>query len=213
MQRQITINLFNFAGQSNTIHMQPGFFLTGIKNILFDPVKAWEVISSENRSMSLLKYGYLLPLVILVSAAGFAGSLLFTNSEQPVLYSLLVGIRLFLSFYVSVYLSSLILKEITYPLDLGRDFNTSFRLVVYSITPLLICQLFSRIFESLLFVNILSLYGFYIFWTGAEKLLNPPGYKKMPLLIAAFLEISAFMILTDLIFAKLTNKIYYAFFA
>jgi hypothetical protein len=97
-------------------------------------------------------------------------------------------------------------------LDLGREFNLSFSLIVYSITPFLLCQLLSRIFDSLLFVNIIGLYGLYIFWTGTEKLLAPPQYKKMPLLIAAAISLTGIYIVANLILTMLTDRVFYAFF-
>jgi hypothetical protein len=114
--------------------------------------------------------------------------------------------------FISVYLTSYILGEITFPLDLGRDFNTSFSLVIYSVSPFLFCQVLSRLFESLLFVNIISLYGLYIFWIGAEKLLNLPQYKKMPLLIATTITFAGIYIGTDLILNMVTDRLFFAFF-
>jgi hypothetical protein len=105
------------------------------------------------------------------------------------------------------------LGEITKPLDLGKNFSVSFRLIVYSLTPLFLCQIVSQLFESLIFVNILALYGMYIFWTGAEKMLNPPDYKKMPLLITIFVVITGFFFAGNWVLTSLTDRIYYLFFA
>jgi len=105
------------------------------------------------------------------------------------------------------------LGEITYPLDLGRNFSISFMLVVFSVTPFLMCQILSHMFESLLFVNIIGLYGLYIFWIGAEKILNPPQYKKMPLLIASTITFAGIYITTHLLLSMITDRVYYSFFA
>jgi len=188
------------------------FFLKGLIRIILDPVKAWEAIDSENRPVKVVKNSFLFPVILLVSISAFAGSLLYINSQLSAVYSLFVAIKCFCLFYFTVYASAFILKEITYPLDLGRDFNISFRIVVYSVTPFLLCQVLSRFFESLIFVNLIGLYGLYIFWTGAEKLLNPPQYKKMPLLIAGTISLLVIFIASDFILTKLVDKIYYAFF-
>ena len=177
------------------------------------PVKAWEIIDSENKPVKVVKQSYLFPLLILVTASTFAGSLIFTNSELTAVYSLLVAVKSFCSLYFTIYASAYIMKEITYPLDLGRDFNISFRIIVFSLTPFLLCQVLSGLFESLLFVNVIGLYGLYIFWLGAEKLLNPPQYKKMPMLIATFIPMVGIFIVTDLVLTRLIDKVYYAFFA
>ena len=156
------------------------FFLNSIKNILLNPVKAWDTIDSENKPVKIIRNSFLFPLIILVSVSSIAGSLIFINTELSPVYSVFMGIKWFLLLFITTYLTAFILGEITFPLDLGKDFSVSFRLIVFSLTPFLLCQVLSRLFESLMFVNVIGLYGLYIFWTGAEKLLSPPHYKKMP---------------------------------
>jgi hypothetical protein len=178
-----------------------------------DPVKGWETIDSENRSIKVLRDSYLFPLIILVSVSAFVGSLIFTNTELSPVYSIFTGIKYFILLSFTIYATSFILGEITFPLDLGKDFSASFRVIVFSVTPFLLCQILSCIFESLLFVNVMGLYGLYIFWTGTEKLFNPPQYKKMPLLIASMITLSGIYIATSVVLNKLTDKIFYAFFS
>lgn len=188
------------------------FFLSGLKNIIIFPVKAWATIDSENKPVKFIINSFLLPLTILVSISAIAGSLLFTNAELSPVYSILTGIKWFLIIFITVYLTAIILGEITFPLDLGKDFSISFRLIVFSLAPFILCQILSRLFESLQFVNIIGLYGMYIFWTGAEKLLNPPQYKKMPLLIATTITLAAVYAGSNILLNVLIDKVYYAFF-
>ena len=189
------------------------FFLISLKNILLNPVKAWETIDSENRSIKVVRDSFLIPLLLLVTISTIAGSLIFINTELSPVYSILTGVKTFLAIFITVYASSLIFKEITYPLDLGRDFSVSFRIITFSITPFLICLFVSNIFESLLFLDILGLYGLYILWTGAEKLLNPPQYKKMPLLIASVITMGGVYTISVVLLNMLTDRIFYAFFS
>ncbi|MCX6255950.1 MAG: YIP1 family protein [Bacteroidia bacterium] len=189
------------------------FFLHGIKDILLNPIKGWERIDSENRTVKFVRDSFFFPLIILVSVSAFVGSFFFTNAKLSPVYSLFVGVKCFSILYFTIYATSFILSEITYPLDLGKDFNISFKIIVYSITPFLICKIFSGLFESLLFVNIIGLYGLYIFWTGAEKMLSPPKYKKMPMLIATTVTIFGIFIVTNLVLTKLIDRVYFTFFA
>jgi hypothetical protein len=188
------------------------FFLQGIANIIFNPVKAWETIDSENKPNKVLRDSLFIPLLILVSISTFVGSLIFANTELSAVYSIFVGVKSFVLLYLTTYSAAFILKEITHPLDLGRDFNISFRLIVYSIIPFILCEVLSGLFESLLFVDVIGLYGLYIFWTGAEKLLNPAQYKKMPMLIATTISIISIYAALSFVLNMLTNKIYYAYF-
>jgi hypothetical protein len=189
------------------------FLFSGLKNILLDPIKAWEIIDTENKSVKVLRVSYIFPLLFLVSASAFAGSMIFTNTELSPVYSIFVAIKYFILMFFTIYATAFVLGEITFPLDLGRDFSASLRIIVYSVTPFLLCQILSCLFESLLFVNVIGLYGLYIFWTGAEKLFNPPQYKKMPLLIASVLTLMGIYITASVVLNKLIDKIFYSFFA
>lgn len=188
------------------------FFLLWIKNIIFNPAKHWETIISENTPAKLVRNSFLFPLIILVSVSAFIGSLLFTNAELSPAYSIFVSIKCFALLLFTVYVTAYIVSEITYPLDLGKDFNISFRIVVFSITPFLFCQILSRLFESLLFVNIVGFYGLYIFWIGVEKMLTPPQYKKIPMLVATVITIAGIYIATDLLLTMIMDRIYFAIF-
>jgi hypothetical protein len=189
------------------------FFLQGIKNIILNPVKAWETIDSENRSIKILRNNLFFPLIILVSVSAIAGSLIFTNTKLSPIYSILTGLKCFGVLYFTTYATAFIFSEITYPLDLGKNFNISFRIIVYSMVPFLICQILSRLFESLLFVNIIGLYGLYIFWVGTDKMLTPPQYKKMPMLIATAITLTGVYVAINLILTMLVDRVYFAYLA
>jgi hypothetical protein len=193
--------------------MNFNFFLKGIKNIVFTPAKFWETVISEHPSAGIIRNSFFIPLVLLIALSAFFGSLLLANAEMTASYSLLLSIKNIIVIFIAVYASSYLLGEITYPLDLGKDFNISYSLVVFSATPFLLCQILSRMFESLLFVNIIGLYGLSVFWIGAEKILNPPQYKKMPLLIAATITFAGIYIVTDLFLGMITDRLYYSFLA
>ncbi|HEX2969639.1 MAG TPA: YIP1 family protein [Bacteroidales bacterium] len=188
------------------------YFISGLKNILSDPSKAWGIINAEHKPLNVIRQSIVLPLVLLVSVAAMAGSLMFSNNSLPPAYSVFTGLRTFLVLIITIYVASYVLGEITYPLDLGKDFYTSFTIVSFSFVPFMLCQIFSGLFESLLFVNIIGLYGLYIFWAGAEKFLDPPQYKKMPLLIATSVIAVGIYIITNEILKTVLDKLFYAIF-
>lgn len=189
------------------------FLYHRIKYIILNPVKGWDTIHSENRPIKDVRGSFFFPLIILVSIAAFVGSVIFTNPGLSIIYSVLIGIKYFLLLYFTIYASAFIFKEITFALDLGRDFTVSFKMIAYSTAPFLICQIISRIFESFIFVNVLSFYGLYIFWIGAEKMLNPPEYKKTPMLIAASFTFTGLYIATNFLLKMIVDRIYFTFFA
>lgn len=188
-------------------------FLNRLRFVIFNPVKAWDIIETEKRPVKDERNSFLFPVLVIVAVFAFAGSLLFSNSGLSPVYSLFVSIRYFITDLAVVYASAVVLVEITKALDLGRNFGVSLRLIVYSFTPLFLCQMASSLFESLIFVNVLSLYGIYIFWTGAVKMLNPPEHKRRPMLVAILVVSVELYVALTILLSSLTDRIYFAFFA
>ncbi len=182
-----------------------------VKSIILDPEKTWEAIHYENRPVKFVRGSFFFPLVILVAISAFLGSILFTNTGVSEVYSVLVGIKYFLLLCLVLYGTSFILNEITSYLDLGRDSALTFKLVVYSSAPFLLCQIVSRLFESFIFVNVLALYGLYIFWTGTVKMLNPPENKRMPLLVSTAVVYIALIIAGNWALTQIIDKVYFTF--
>jgi hypothetical protein len=181
--------------------------------ILFSPAKAWESIYSEKRPLKDTRNSFLFPLTILVAISAIAGSFFIANRQLSFIYSLFAGLKYFILLLAVIYSSAVVLKEMTYALDLGRDFSVAFKLIVYSFTPLYICLTVSCLFESMIFIDILALYGLFIFWEGAIKMLNPPGHKKMPLLIATVITVTGLYIAFSVVLNQITDRVFYAFFA
>lgn len=189
------------------------FLLQNLFLIIFRPTKAWNTIHSEDRSAKDTRNSFLLPMIILVTLASFFGSLLLTRAQLSVVYSIFTGFKYFIILLFVACTSAFIHKEMTYALDLGRDFSVSFRLIVYSLTPLFICLAVSSLFESLIFVDILALYGLYILWEGSKIMLNPPQHKKMPLLIATAVIVAELYVAASIVMNQVVDRIYFSYFA
>jgi hypothetical protein len=189
------------------------FLYQNIRYIILNPAKAWKIIDEEKRPLKDVRNSFFLPLIFLASVCAFLGSIIFTNATLSPVYSVFVGLKYLLLYLFVGYTSAIIFGEITFALDLGKDFTLSFKMIVYSLAPFIICQCVSHFFESLIFVNILSLYGLYIFWSGAEKMLNPPEHKKMPMLVAAFVVVIGFYVAGNIVLTSIIDRIYFAAFA
>jgi len=189
------------------------FLYNRIKYIIVNPPKAWMVIHDENRPIKDVRNSFFFPLVILVAISSFLGSLIFTNSTLSPMYSLLVALKFLILHLVVVFTSAVIFGEITKALDLGKNYTVSFKIIAYSVAPFLICQIISHLFESLIFVNILSLYGLYIFWIGTEIMLNPPEHKKTPMLVATFVVVATLYIAGTILLSSVTDRIFFGLFA
>ena len=193
--------------------MNFSFFLNTIKNLIADPVKAWEIIRTENRTISQTNNNFLYPLLALGAVSAFLGSFLFSHSQLHPAYFFLTGIKYLLLMFISIYITALVFKEITRFLDLSCSFPAAYKLVTFSTVPLLLCQLLSRLFESFIFVNILSFYGLYVFWTGIEIMLDIPRNKKLPLLIAAGITFVVTFVISSWLLTRIIDKLYFTLFA
>jgi len=195
------------------IKMDYKFLYQRVKNLIADPAKEWDSIMSGDRKISFINFNFLLPLVIMASVSAFLGTLIFTHSGLDPLYAVMAGIRTFILFYFIIYAFAFIFNEITNYLGAAKDFELSFRLIVYSLSPFLLCQIMSQLFESLIFVNILAFYGLYIFWAG---LVRKPGLsekQKWQLFLAAALLFLVLSFSGSWLLTRLSDKLYFALFA
>jgi hypothetical protein len=183
------------------------------KYFIINPGKAWEVVHREERPMKFVRGSFFMPLLVLVAISAFLGSMFFINTTLKPMYSVLAAVTTFLFLYLGIYASAFVVREIMRALDLGHDILLAFKLVAYSMAPIFLSLTISRLFESLLFINVLGLYGLYIFWIGMETMVNPPDHKKLPMLIATVVSMVIIFLLLQVILSKLTETVYFTIFA
>lgn len=189
------------------------FLANTVRNLIINPVKEWDAICSENKTVSFFSRSLFLPLLIVASVSSILGAFLFTNTELGNAFSVMKGIRYFTVICMVTYGTAFIFMEITDFFGLGRDFSISFRIIVCSLVPFILCQMVSQLLESFIFVNILSAFGLYIMWTGIEKMINPPERKKLTLMIAGTVTFIALFIIANWILTRMTDILYFSLFA
>ncbi|MGB8490233.1 MAG: YIP1 family protein [Bacteroidales bacterium] len=188
------------------------FLYRSVESLIVDPSEAWDKILADNKGTGRINSVYLLPLVALIALSAFLGNVLFNRTEVSVLYFLLDSITYFLLFYFSIYVTAWLSARIMVTIKLPVSFAESFRLITFSVTPFLVCQIISRLFESFIFVNILAFYGLYIFWTGEVKL-NIPRDKRFIMLTASTALFISSYIVGNWLLAKVADGIYFTFFS
>jgi hypothetical protein len=189
------------------------FLVKTIKGLILSTDEEWDNIYSENRSVAFFNLNLLLPLVLLVTISSFIGSLLFIDTGLSDFYSVLTGIRYFILFYITVFCTTYIFKGIAKLMKFSLDNSGSFKITVCTITPFLMCQIISLMFESFIFVNILAFYGLFIGWMGIKKILNPPQNRNNQLMLAEAAVILVLFFVGNRILAAIFDKIYYTYFA
>ncbi len=189
------------------------FLYRSVESLIIDPSKAWDKIIADNKSTGRINTIYLLPFVFMITISAFLGNILFSHTEVSMLYFAIVSVKCFFLFYFSIYLTAWLSSMLMGAIDLPVSFPDSFRLVVFSAMPLLICQVVSRLFESFIFVNILAFYGLFIFWTGTGKLKMAPQNKRVIMLAGYTILFISTLIAGNWLLTLITDWIYFTLFS
>jgi hypothetical protein len=147
------------------------------RDILVKPKDFWKAKKDNPATPIELWWGYFIPLLILVALSVFVGEFFRRNDffvEYPVLKALKVIVLFFLQYLISVFFTNELIKTF----GGEKDLLSVRRLIVYSMTPLLLVSVITGLFPFLYVMDILGIYSFYIFWLGAKELLVIPDNKQ-----------------------------------
>ncbi|HCC69983.1 MAG TPA: hypothetical protein DEQ09_02355 [Bacteroidales bacterium] len=180
------------------------------RDLLIQPLKAWETIRLENRSVKEVQISFLLPVLVLISLSAFAGSLIYNPAGLSVLFPILRALKQFICFYLTVLLTSWVLNELSAAFIHFKDYSFNFKLVVYSLTPLYITVIITRFLPDLSIINILALYGAYILYAGLKNIENSSRKSVIRYFIVALLSVIVFYLAISWITGSLLEGIYFA---
>lgn len=179
--------------------------------IIFQPARAWDTIRKEDRSVRTVQGSFLIPVLIMISLSAFVGSLIYNPSGLSILFPVIRALKQFLCFYLTVLLSSLTLNEISLAFVRSKDYSFNFKLVTYSFTPLFITVIITRFLPDLALLNLLSLYGAYIIYTGLNTIENISRRAFLRYFIVALLIVIVFYLALSWLIRSLLEGIYFAF--
>jgi len=134
--------------------------------LVTNPTKFWESVKSENLSIKEIRTSCLLPLLVMIGISSFTGVYIFKHSGLSLIYPLIIGAGYSLIFFLSIEIATLLITEISIAFTPDKNINTIYKLVVYSFTPYMVIMILTRLFSSLLFLNIVGFYGLIILWRG-----------------------------------------------
>jgi len=155
-----------------------------VKRLLTTPAKEWKVISEEKRTVTEVFFNFLLPFSILTMVACYIGYGIVGSKQDMfgLVASEKLGFRY--AFYysllliISIFVSASVFSFMAPFFQTNRNFNSNFRLIVYSFTPtmcatiLLIIPVFSPI------VLIAGLYNLLLLYIGLDRMTNVQKSKK-----------------------------------
>lgn len=181
-----------------------------IRDLISDPAAMWRTVRDENRSIREIRISFLLPLVLLISIAGVAGTMLFTYNGLSLLFPVVVAFKYMVGFTATVEVTALVITEISVVFKTGRSFSNNYKLVVYSFTPFIVTMIITRLFSSLVFLNLAGLYGIYIAWKGIETITDTPPPLRARYTALVFLSTLVFYLSISFILNSLQKGLYFA---
>ena len=153
------------------------------KAVLTAPARAWSEIESEPGDAAEVLSGYVAPLALLPALSGFIGACLVGVAvpgigvvRAPVLDGLFGAILGFVMTCATVLVLALVIRLLAPLFDARRDFDSAFKLAVYSYTPVWLAGVF-LLAPGLRFIALTAVYGAYILWVGLPVLMESPSAK------------------------------------
>ena len=164
------------------------------KSILLSPKTEWTVIETEKTDVKTLTLNYLLPLALIPAIAGFIG---FGLIGQNVLgmhigsagYGLRYAIVSLVSTIGGAFLTAYIIDLLAPSFGSEKNFLQSFKLVVYSYTPMMVAGVFLIIPALGILATLAGLYGLYLLYIGLQPMKKTPDDKKTTYFVVSLIVV------------------------
>jgi hypothetical protein len=154
------------------------------KAILADPLAVWAEVESETGDPAYVLSRYVAVLAIVPALFSFIGTCLIgvvTPGGATLRAPLFDGVFGAIFGYVLACATVLVLGliiDLTAPLFGGRrDFDSAFKLAVYSFTPVWLAGIFLAL-PGLRFLTLTGFYGAYLLWLGIPVLTKTPQTRS-----------------------------------
>ncbi len=164
--------------------------------ILADPVGEWAAIENEPGDPAYVLSRYVTVLALVPAVFSFIGACIIgvilpnAGLVRAPLFNGLFGAILGYVLSCAIVLMLGILINLVAPLFGGRrDFDSAFKLAVYSFTPAWLAGIF-LVLPGLQFLTLTGLYGAYILWLGLPRLIKSPERRSLG--FAALIVVCAF---------------------
>jgi hypothetical protein len=181
--------------------------LKRLKKLLTNPDQTWLEISQEQITVqNMLKYQLLIFALIPVICAFISDAVIGVEMfnkvhRKPVFSSLVNSFLYYLSIIAFVFLLSFGLKVITIFFELKVGFINTFKIIHYSVFPVLFFSLFNLIPGASFLVYLIGVYSVYIFYKGLPILIKNQHDKSIILttllIVLLFIVISMLVVLVD----------------
>jgi len=181
-----------------------------VKKIILSPKTEWQVIDTEETSVSKLLTSYLVILAMIPAIGWFIGYGLVGHNVPGIHmgiinFAIRQAVISFLGTIGSAFLTAYIINWLAPRFGSKEDFNRAFRLVVYSYTPMCVAGIL-YIFPALSsLAGVVGLYSLYILYLGIAPMMKTPEEK----ITTYFLSTIIFVILIFLLISMILGGLYF----
>lgn len=157
-----------------------------IRGLIINPKAFWKEQKMIGDSQRELLLGFYFPLLLALSVAAFIGEYL-GNSHSYIGFAAAKFVRTVVLYTLQYFLSVFFTLELIKSFGGKKNLAVVQKLVVYSLAPFMLTSIISGVFPFLYVINVLGLYGFYIFWIGVQENLEFPERKESSYILIAVL--------------------------
>jgi Na+/melibiose symporter-like transporter len=169
----------------------------------------WNSILTETLTRRSVIKNYALPWMVIMVVCCFIGESLFESRNIfSIQYVLTKGIIIFAVTYIGIYVSSLIINELTTSFNSKKDTEAVFKLVIYSCTGYFIASSLTLLLPPLPILMAFALYSLYLFWEGSTILLGTPDDNKVGFVVVSSLIMLGIYAILSLIINNILHGIF-----
>ena len=154
------------------------------KAMLFDPLAEWARIERESGDPAYLLSRYVAVIAVIPALFGFIGTSVIGTSvagtgvtRTPLFDGVFGAFFGYVMACATVLVLGLLINLAAPLFDSRRDFDSAFKLAVYSFTPVWLAGVF-LLLPGLRFLVLTGFYGAYLLWLGLPQLIKTPEQKS-----------------------------------
>ncbi len=185
------------------------FVFNRARNLIVSPKTEWTVIQSETQGKEAVVKSYAIPLILIMALCSILGSIIMVSNFG---YAIIKALGIFGFTYAGMYVSAIIINELTTSFNSKKDIDTTFRLVVYSFTGYFIIMAIVLLLPPLSMLSVFGLFSVYLFWEGSTILLGTPEDNKVGFVVVSALVIAGVYAILYLILGGILTSVFAAKF-
>jgi hypothetical protein len=148
--------------------------------VVADPSAEWARIENEPGDAAYLLTGYVAPLALIPAIFGLIGACVVGVEgpgarilRAPIFDGVFGAVFGYVMSCATVLVLGLLINLLAPMFGVRRDFDSAFKLAVYSFTPVWLAGIF-LLAPGLRFLGLLGFYGAYLLWRGLPRLMKSP---------------------------------------